>query len=54
MTVEMEAASIIGSVLKERISTNRALGTYLLLVLLLNFILFLYILAVSIDRNYIS
>ena len=53
MIVEMEAASFIGSLLKMRISPNRALGTYLLLVLLLlNFLLFLY-LAVSIDSNYL-
>lgn len=54
MIVEMEAASFIDSVLKGRISPNRALGTYLLLVLLLDFHLFLYLLVVSIDRNYIS
>lgn len=55
MIVEMEAASFIGSVLKGRISPNRALGTYPLLVLLpLDFRLFLYLLVVSIDRNYIS
>lgn len=53
MIVEMEAASFIGSVLKGRISPNRALGTYLLLVLLLDFLLFLYLLVASIDRNYI-
>lgn len=45
MIVEMEAAWFIGSLLKMRISPNRALGTYLLLVLLL--------LAVSIDSNYL-
>lgn len=55
MIVEMEAASFIGSVLKGRISPHRALGTYLMLVLLLlDFFLFLYLLVVSIDRNYIS
>lgn len=55
MIVEMEAASFIDSVLKGRISPNRALGTHLLLVLLLlDFHLFLYLLVVSIDRNYIS
>lgn len=55
MIVEKEAASFIGSVLKGRISPNRALGTYLLLVLLLlDFLLFLYLLVVSIDRNYVS
>ena len=55
MSVEMEAASFIGSVLKGRISPNRALGTYLLLVLLLlDFLLFLHLLVVSIDCNYIS
>ena len=54
MIVEMEAASFIGSLLKMRISPNRALGTYLLLVLLLlDFLLFLYLLAVSIDSNYL-
>lgn len=35
MTVDKEAASIIGSVMNGRISLNRALGTYLLLVLIL-------------------
>ena len=51
MNVEMEAASFIDSALKGRISPNRALGTYLLLVLLLlDFLLFLYLL---VDRNYI-
>lgn len=55
MIVEMEAASFIGSVLKGRISPNGALGTHLLLVLLLlDFLFFLYLLVVSIDRNYIS
>ena len=55
MIVEMEAASFIGSVLRGRISPNRALGTYLLLVLLLlDLLLFLYLLVISIDRNYIS
>lgn len=54
MIVKMEAASFIGSVLKERISPNRALWTYILLVLLLDFLLFLYLLVVSIDRNHIS
>ena len=55
MIVEKEAASFIGSVLKGRISPNRALGTYLLLVLLLlGLPLFLYLLLVGIDRNYIS
>ena len=54
MIVETEAASFIGSLLKMRISPNRALGTYLLLVLLLlGFLLFLYLLAVSIDSNYL-
>ena len=44
MILEMEAALFIGSVLKGRISPNRALGTYLLLVLLLlDFLLFLYL-----------
>lgn len=44
MIVEMEAASFIGSLLKMRISPNRALGTYLLLVLLLlDFLFFLYL-----------
>ena len=51
MIVEMEAASFIGSVLKGGISPSRALGTYLLLVLLLDFLLFVYVLVVSIDRN---
>ena len=51
----MEAASFIGSVLKGRVSPNRALGTYLLLVLLLlDILLFLYLLVVSIDRKSIS
>lgn len=54
MIVEMEAASFIGSLLKMRISPNRALGTYLLLVLLLlDFLLFLCLLAVSIDSSYL-
>lgn len=54
MIVEMEAASFIGSLLKMRILPNRALETYLLLVLLLlDFLLFLYLLVVSIDSNYL-
>ena len=54
MIIEMEAASFIGSLPKMRISHNRALGTYhLLVLLLLDFRLFLYLLAVSIDRNYL-
>ena len=55
MIVEMEAASFIGSVLEGRISPNRALGTYLLLVLLLlDFLLFLYLLVVSIFRVFVA
>ena len=55
MMVEMEAASFIGSVVKGRISPNRVLGTCLLLVLLLlDFLLFLYCLAAIINRNYVS
>ena len=55
MIVKMEAASFIGSLLKMRISPNIALGTYLLLVLLLlDFLLFLYLLAVSIYSIYLN
>ena len=46
MIVDEEAASFIVSVLKGRISPNRALGTFLLLVLiLLDFLLFLSLLS---------
>ena len=52
MIVEMEAASFISSLLKMRISPNRALRTHVLLVLLLGLLLFPYFLALSIDSNY--
>lgn len=55
MVVEMEAASFIGSVLKGRISPNRALGTYLLLVLLLlDFLLFLYLLSLLPSQRHLT
>lgn len=53
MIVEIEAASFIGLLLKTRISPNRVLGTDLLLVLLLDPLLFLCLLAVSIDNKYL-
>ena len=50
--VKMEAASFIGSLLKMRILPNRALGTYLLRVLLLlGSLLFLYLPAVNRDNT---
>lgn len=54
MIVEMEAASFISSLLKMRISPNRALRTHVLLVLLLVLLLFFFFLAVGIATTHIS